>query len=314
MTDNKTSNNADNHGFGLNHFDQADEADSSKADTLTETASFYSDDLFTESAQAAAEHADPFAQPGYEKKEPIIPQAAEPEPQQSAADIDMAQPASAAPVPDSPLSEAPGRQRSGTKPITIFAVLAMLIAALAVWLNPGASQNRDEPTALQAQPVLTADIQIQRLDTRLAALEQRSSQQNEALNRQVAQLQQQLSALNSQLAKQANKQANKQPSVRPAATTRKTPAHRPATARPVSRQQTGWVVNLASVESKRAASKSLSRYKARGIPAEIHAATVKGQTWYRLRIGGFASKQEAAAQKRYLAQKFGIKDAWIQKP
>lgn len=341
MTDNKTDSNTDN-DFGLNHFDQAGEIESQKADTLIETESFYADDLFaeTESAeQSAAEQADPFdatlgtdpfSEPGYEKKEPSIPQKAEtvseadmpaPEPaaeqQQRSPDSKTEQPVTAAPITDNPLSKPPAEQRSGTKSITIFAILAMLVAAIAVWLNPGAStsSDSDKSTALNPLPVLAADVQIQRLEARISSLEERSSQQNDALNQQVERLQQQLSALTSQLTKQAAKQAKKQQPTRPAAAKRSAPpAHRPSTAALSSIQNTGWVVNLASVDSKYAAIKAQSRYKARGIMTEIHAAVIRGKTWYRLRIGGFASKKEAIAQKHYLAKKHGIKDAWVQKP
>ncbi len=322
-----------NEDFRLNHFEQNSEAESDAVETSDNIESFYTDNLFTESEQteqaAAAEKADPFAQPGYAKKEPIIPPVAEPateanmntsEPvpdqQQSTPEIDMEQPITAAPVPDIPLSEPPAEQHSGTKPITVFAILAMLVAAIAVWLNPGASTSSDsvESTALKPLPVLAADVQMQRLETRISSLEQRSSQQNEALHKQIERLQQQLSTLTSQLTKQAAKRAKKQQPTRPAATKRNTPIQHPSTATLKPIQHTGWVVNLASVESKHAAIKAQGRYKAHGIASEIYAAVIKGKTWYRLRIGGFASKQEAIAQKRYLAKKHGIKDAWVQKP
>jgi len=250
--------------------------------------------------------------PGYEKQEPIIPKNDEPEADASQAAPDPQH--STAPAPDSPSSAPPTGQRSGTKSITVFAILAMLVAAIAVWLNPGAHGDSDESTALPSRPVLTADVQVQRLETRLASLEQRSRQQNEMLHQQVAQLQQQLASLTGQLSKQTAKQTRPQQSIRPAVRQKNRPARRPSTAAATPMQKTGWVVNLASVESRHAASKALSRYKARAIPAEIHATVIKGKTWYRLRIGGFASRQQAIAQKRHLAQKYGIKDAWVQKP
>jgi len=316
MTDNKTD--SANKNFDLNHFDPADE-----------TESFYADDLFTEAIQTeqlvAEEKTDPFAEFGYEKKEPIIPQEAkpladvdmtEPKPdpnQQEAADIETELPDMTPPISNTPASAPPDEQRPGTKSITIFAILAMLVAAMAVWLNPGDRTDSDEASPLKPRPVLAADIQIQRLETRLSSLEQNSKQQREELNQQIKGLQQQLSSLTSQLAKQARKQ---QPTRHAAAPTtkRSTSAHHPSTAPVSSTPNTGWVVNLVSVDSKRAAAKALSQYKAQGIPAEIYSAMVKGKSWHRLRISGFASKQEAIAQKKYLAAKHGIKDAWIQKP
>jgi len=267
---------------------------------------------------------------GHEKKEPRIPQASEQvangdthkstnkhttQTKDNGSEQAVITPQAPPKVEASPSSPA-AKQSSGTKPITIFAVLAMLVAAIAVWLNPGdTNDNRDtgDTTVVASPTVLGADVQIQRLEKRISSLEQRSSQQRDALNQRTEHLQQQISSLKDQLTKQAVTQ-------RPA-THANTPAVRRKPARShvstssiTSMPTTGWVVNLASVDSQYSAEKALKRYKKQGIPAEMYATVLKGKTWYRLRIGGFASKQEAIAQKKYLAVKHGIKDAWIQKP
>ncbi len=267
---------------------------------------------------------------GQEKKEPRIPQASEqiangdtpesrnkhaPQTKDNGSEQAVITPQAPPKVEASP-SSAPARQSSGTKPITIFAVVAILAAAVAAWLNPGATNDNSDTgdaTIAASPPVLGADIQIQRLEKRISSLEQQSSQQRDALNQRTEHLQQQISSLNDQLAKQAVTQ-------RPAPHA-KTPTPRPKPARShastspmTSMPTTGWVVNLVSVDSQHSAEKALKRYKKQGIPAEIYSTVLKGKTWYRLRIGGFASKQEAIAQKKYLTVKHGIKDAWIQKP
>ena len=191
----------------------------------------------------------------------------------------------------------------------------MLVAAIAVWMNPGATNKNSDTGNASVAPspqVLGADIQIQRLEKRIASLEQQSNRQREALNQRIEHLQQQISSLKGQLSKQAatNKRPAshaRTPAVRPK------PAHSQAATSPMTSTPAGWVVNLASVDSQYAADKALKRYNKQGIPAEISPTVLKGKTWYRLRIGGFASKQEAIAQKEYLAVKHGSKDAWVQK-
>jgi len=337
MTDKKTDNM--DKDFNLNHFEQADEHESEKTNAFVETESFYAADLFAETEQTEQPEAEEkagsfdatwdverFAEPGGEKKEPSIPQHTEttanaqmpvPEPEpdklQGIPDSEPEPADIAPPVTDNPSSALPAEQRSGTKPITVFAILAMLVAAIAVWLNPGVGNDSDEPAPVKAVPVLAADIQMQRLETRISSLEQQSKQQNDALKQQMDKLQQQVSGLSSLLSKQAEKQQRfRHPET--TAVRRKSAKPRASTA-PVSiNSNTGWVVNLVSVDSKHAAVKALGGYKAQGISAEIFPVRVKGKMWYRLRIAGFANKQEAARQKKYLAAKHGIKNAWVQKP
>jgi len=332
MTDKKTGDM--DKDFNLNHFEQADEHESEKNNVLVETESFYTADLFAETEQPEAEEkagsfdatwdADRFAEPGDEKKEPSIPQQAEstantqtavpkpgPHKQQRMPDNEPEPANIAPPVTDNPSSALPAEQRSGTKPITIFAILAMLVAAIAVWLNPGVGS--DEPTPVKAVPVLAEDIQMQQLEIRISSLEQQNKQQNDALKQQMDKLQQQVSRLSSQLSKQAGKQQRtRHPET--TAVRRKSARPRASTAPVSTHSSPGWVVNLVSVDSKHAAVKALGSYKAQGISAEIFPAKVKGKTWYRLRITGFANKQEAVTQKKYLAVKHGIKNAWVQKP
>jgi len=76
----------------------------------------------------------------------------------------------------------------------------------------------------------------------------------------------------------------------------------------------GWVINLASVYSATAANKELTRFQAMGINAEVAESMVKGKQIFRLRVAGFANREEARMQKEKLTSKHGIKDAWIHKP
>jgi len=314
MTDKKTDdidkdtdvdlNQFDPNQFDLNHFDQTSEPESFEAtDELTKAEQSEQPTAKTEPLDTAWDP-DLFTEPGIShKNEPLIDEAAK-------------QPVMITPEPTLTTGHASAQaadQRSGTKSITAFAILAILIAAIAVWLNPGATSDNHADSPPKPRPIIAADVQTQGLEARMTSLEQRSKQQSEELNQQIKQLQQQVSNIAGLLAKQSRKQPTGRRAKVPVAK-RSTSIRHPRTVAVASSANVGWVVNLASVDSKRAARKILNRYKAQGIPVKIYAAVVKGKTWYRLRIGGFANKQKAIAQKNYLATKHGIKDAWIQKP
>ncbi|MES0372279.1 MAG: SPOR domain-containing protein [Mariprofundaceae bacterium] len=74
-----------------------------------------------------------------------------------------------------------------------------------------------------------------------------------------------------------------------------------------------WVVNLSSHAKESLAIKEQARLQKNGLNAQVHTALVKGRTWYRVQITGFAAKDEAKAQLRDIQQKSGIKGAWIGK-
>ena len=74
-----------------------------------------------------------------------------------------------------------------------------------------------------------------------------------------------------------------------------------------------WVVNASSHTNEELATKESARLLNLGLNPEVHTATIKGRTWYRVQITGFASKDEAKAKLRDLQQRLGIKGAWIGK-
>ena len=75
----------------------------------------------------------------------------------------------------------------------------------------------------------------------------------------------------------------------------------------------GWVVNLSSHGKADIASIEQDRLKKLGLNAEVHSAVIKGKTWYRIQVVGFASKDEAKAELKSVEQRSGIKGAWIGK-
>ncbi len=245
-----------------------------------------------------------FTELGGDKKEPTI---------SGAADLIDQTEATAATPPFSPTED---KQRAEFKPITIFAIIAMLIAALAIWLNPGTDAQAVKKTHQQTPHRLKDNAQIHHLESRLAALTERSAQQNSVIEQRLDQLDQQVAALTSLLAKQVSKKGSRR---------RKQPSSTQVAARPAIQQSAahrrlpgkttpGWIVNLISFDSRDDAGKAMARFRAQGVDTEIFPIVLHGKLWYRLRMSGFSNRREAISQKNRMAKKYGIKDAWIQKP
>jgi len=94
------------------------------------------------------------------------------------------------------------------------------------------------------------------------------------------------------------------------------PVKKPATITPktpiVSTTSAGdWVVNVSSHAKESLAKRENLRLQKLGLNSEVHTARIKGKTWYRVQIIGFASKDEAKAKLTDLKQRSGINGAWI---
>ncbi len=343
MTD-KTTDKIAEDDFSLNHFEQADSTEPADKKLFKEDESTDSADLFTasqlaEPAERDAEHSfdstwdtDRFTETDHEKKEPIIPENSvfpsefdqsenneEPAPfraqeQPTAGKESEKQTGKSQtfPLKDSTSTPSSATPKPGIKPITIFAIAAMLIAAVAVWFNPGAENNHDNEAIPQqeAQTILNPDIQMQRMERRISSLEQQMSQGNVALKERVDHLEKQLSSLSSLVTKQTEIRRSGKHVIKSKPSEPKKTSITPVSVKP----HTGWVVNLMSLDSLPAAKKALADFKAKGITADIGRYSAKGKTRYRIRVAGFASKQEAETQKEYLARKYHIKAAWVNKP
>lgn len=346
MTD-KTTDKINTEDFSLNHFEQADSAEPEDSKLFEQDGSIYTADLFpgdqldeppaeeVENSFESTRNTDLFTEAGHEKKEPSIPEnsalATEFDPSeeieesapvhatvQLTAGKETEKRISAPQTPpmsadaSTPLSATPA---SGIKPITIFAIAAMLIAAIAVWLNPGAENGADEPVLHETQTVLGTDIQVQRMEQRISSLEQQISQENTALKEQVNRLEKQVSSLSSLVTKQPIAIRSRENVVVKSKPSKPKASISPVSIPPISvKPHTGWVVNLMSLDSLAAAKKALADFKSKGITAEIGRYSAKGKTRYRIRVAGFANKQEAETQKKYLARKYQIKAAWVNKP
>jgi len=343
MTD-KTTDKIAEDDFSLNHFEQADSTESADRKLIEEDESTDSDDLFTarqldEPSAEEVEHSfDSTWDTGrstateHEKKEPIIPEnpvfptefvpsenneepapfRAQEQPTAGKESEKQTEKPQTFPLKDSTSTPSSATPKPGIKPITMFAIAAMLIAAVAVWFNPGDENNHDNDAIPQqeAQTILNPDIQMQRMERRISSLEQQMSQGNVALKERVDHLEQQLSSLSSLVAKQTKPRRSGKHVIKSKPSEPKKTSITPVSVKP----HTGWVVNLMSLDSLPAAKRALADFKAKGIAADIGRYSAKGKTRYRIRVAGFASKQEAETQKEYLARKYHIKAAWVNKP
>jgi len=81
---------------------------------------------------------------------------------------------------------------------------------------------------------------------------------------------------------------------------------------PQEEEAAGYVVQVAACESLEYAQYLVEKYTARGYSAYLTTATVDGQTYYRVRVGGLATLQEAKELKTELVDKYSV-EAWIDK-
>jgi DedD protein len=67
-----------------------------------------------------------------------------------------------------------------------------------------------------------------------------------------------------------------------------------------------YAVQVAALTDRQAATATAERLKAQGLPAATVAATSKGKTWYRLRVGTFPSREAAARAAGLLHAELGL--------
>lgn len=72
-----------------------------------------------------------------------------------------------------------------------------------------------------------------------------------------------------------------------------------------------WTVQVKSSPDKKFADRWADRLKTKGYDAFVVDADVKGQTWYRVRVGHFAARQEAEALRTTLESKEGLSGSFL---
>jgi len=208
----------------------------------------------------------------------------------------------------------PEEQRSENKPITLFAMLAILIVAVAIWFNLGSKDDATHTGQLQTETMPATDTRMQSMENRITSLERHFEQQNDAIMQQIDRLERDLNRISRGVNQQARQQHSAQAARKAPANVHPVKRRKPVTV-PVAKHQTGgWVVSLISVDTMAAAKKAQADLRAKGISTEISPGNVNGKTWYRVRVPGFANKEEALAQQTYLANKFHINNTWVHKP
>ncbi|RMH61287.1 MAG: hypothetical protein D6678_03820, partial [Zetaproteobacteria bacterium] len=99
--------------------------------------------------------------------------------------------------------------------------------------------------------------------------------------------------------------------------TEKPATEKPATEKPVARSEAAaahgehWAIVLVSTGSRAGAEQMLAMYAKRGIKARIAKVSIKGKTWFRVLIPGFANRQQARNRQVQLRKDYGIKDTWL---
>lgn len=74
-----------------------------------------------------------------------------------------------------------------------------------------------------------------------------------------------------------------------------------------------WVINLVSLPRKADAERFIVKAESRSIDAALYQVTVKGKTYWRVHVSGFATATEAKANASLIKEKLGLKDVWVTK-
>jgi len=315
----KGNNDGKKEGFSLNKFDLMD-------DDLNQNLEQGSDQL--DVFDAALEEA-PFVlddeTSGKDKQEPSIPEWFDEVEEDTRLDDQHAEAVASNHVPsldpsvassldhldDDFTSASQSVEQSSRNRMIVLAFTISIVMVIAYFMMDAS----DEESAYQpAQAVLSEDIQMQRMEKKISTLQAGLL----ALQKKVSLQEGQTAALTHLLAEQSRKQqkmAVRQAVVKKVTTKKPVQKATTSVTIPLAKKKAiGWTIVIASLNTRSAAEKALVNLKGKGVAAEIAHILVNGKSWYRIRVGGFSSQQEAKLKKAYLAKHHGIRDAWIHKP
>lgn len=122
---------------------------------------------------------------------------------------------------------------------------------------------------------------------------------------QVAALEAKIKELEKKLAKATAPPVKKTVS-KPSAPVRRSP---PRAAAPSA----SWSVNLISFKQDWYANRKAAEFSRQGVPAKVIPVQVKGETWYRLSVSGFKSRDEASAYAARVKRTHNLDSVWIGK-
>jgi hypothetical protein len=74
-----------------------------------------------------------------------------------------------------------------------------------------------------------------------------------------------------------------------------------------------WSINLASYLKNTTAEKMRKRFLDKGVATDLVTVTVKGTTYYRLRVTGIENRNMALIQSTIIKEQLGLEETWITK-
>ena len=220
-----------------------------------------------------------------------------------------------------------GKTTGGSKLPWAVAIVGVVLAGGmgGLWLDT------QETTAAEVAKLKDTIRSIKRSDNKQAPPNSNLLADNEALQRQIDALQKENAALTGEnealkkreaeraqraIEKSTKPQTAKSVSapISPPSSSAKERGSETTTALP---NQVGgsWFVNLESHKTRSVADEriALLRKKVRGVNLSIASASVNGQTYYRVRAAGFASKVDATAASQVIAQALKAGPFWVGK-
>ncbi len=72
-----------------------------------------------------------------------------------------------------------------------------------------------------------------------------------------------------------------------------------------------WAVNVMSLQNNKAADQLLQKLNGGGYAATVQQIQVTGKTWLRVRIQGFATRQDATSFASHINYMYGIEQPWV---
>ena len=85
----------------------------------------------------------------------------------------------------------------------------------------------------------------------------------------------------------------------------------PPEALPTEQPAAGWVVQVAAYQAPGDAAAKVAELTSEGLKAYSVPALINGETWYRVRIGGFERREDAVSARATLAERLGNPDLLI---
>lgn len=275
----------------------------------------------------------------------VVEDMAAPEPPQRSAargfsgDLFSAAPAAPAAAAAAPVSIMAADDESPTDSKTLdvstigVALFSLVIAAVAAWfavsLHGQMNDLRAELAQLRQQPAGVIAGPDRQTQDNLALLSQRVNEmavlldgpmshmsdtgtQLNAVNARLEELEQRLAGLREHVttAERPAQPVAKAPEPPKAAAPAPQPAPKPVATASKPAASGSWVVNVASLTDAKAAATEQQRLKQAGFNVEVKTAQMEGRTWYRVRTGGFSSREEAQVYSDMIRHKMGV-TPWV---